>query len=474
MDSPQRIRRDDLFATLPAAWPDAPLPAIAAAVRARGEKVVVLDDDPTGTQTVHGVPVLTAWSAATLRAELLREDQAVFLLTNSRSLPLAEACALNAEIGALLRTAARSTGRGIVIISRSDSTLRGHYPGEVEALAQAAGGGFAATLIVPAFFPGGRYTIGDAHYVAEGDWLIPAGETPFAQDASFGYRASNLRQWVAEKTGGHIPAAAVASVSIETIRNGGPDAVTAQLAALEPGSVAVINAATERDLAVATLGIIGAEQAGQRFLYRTAASIVPLRAAIPARDLLDPGELALAGDTGGLIVVGSHVPRTSEQLAHLREQGNVLGVEVNVRALLGETHANEVMRAAAAADEALQRGQDVVLFTSREVITGADAEASLTIARRVSDSLIAILHQLTTRPRYLLAKGGITSSDVATKALRVQRAQVVGQILPGVPVWALGEESRWPGLPYVVFPGNVGGPDAVTAVVTMFKQHEAT
>ena len=53
-------------------------------------------------------------------------------------------------------------------------------------------------------------------------------------------------------------------------------------------------------------------------------------------------------------------------------------------------------------------------------------------------------------------KGGITSSDVGTKALAVKKARVLGQIQPGIPVWQTGAESRFPGTPYVIFPGNVG------------------
>ena len=52
--------------------------------------------------------------------------------------------------------------------------------------------------------------------------------------------------------------------------------------------------------------------------------------------------------------------------------------------------------------------------------------------------------------------GGITSSDVGTKALAVKKANVLGQIKPGIPVWQTGEESKFPMTPYVIFPGNVG------------------
>ncbi len=462
-----RIKRDDLFATLPPEWPDDPLPAIQAAVKASGQKVVVLDDDPTGTQTVHGIPVLTEWPVEMLCAELTNDLPAVYLLTNSRSMPLAEAQKLNTEIGRNLVEAVHLTGRRFVVASRSDSTLRGHFPGEVNTLAEALGGSFDAVLLTPAFMAGGRYTIGDVHYVADGDWLIPAGETEFARDAVFGYTTSDMRRWVEAKTQGRIPATYVASISLDDIRTGGADRVTERLLTLDSGRVCVINAASERDLAVAALGVIRAEQQGKRFLYRTAASFVAARAGIMPRPLLIRADLNLPEVSGGLIVVGSYVPKTSGQLEHLLENTNAARIEVPVEKLLDDTlQADEIKRAALDARQALADSNDVVIYTSRKLITGDSAEHSLSIGRRISESLVAIVRAVPVRPRYLLAKGGITSSDTATKGLGVKRAMVVGQILPGVPVWQLGAESRWPEITYIVFPGNVGDHTALTEVVS--------
>lgn len=469
MNAPRR-KLTDVLNSLPPEWPDDPGPAIAAALRARREKVVVLDDDPTGTQTVHGVPVLTEWSVPTLRAELANELPVCFLLTNSRSLPLAQAQALNADIGRHLREAAQLAGKPCVVVSRSDSTLRGHFPGEVEALAEALGQGFDAWLLIPFFQEGGRYTIDNTHYVAEGDTLVPAGETEFARDAAFGYRASDLRQWVEEKTAGRIAAATVAAVSLDDIRRGGPERVAARLAAVPQGGVCVINAASRRDLEVFTSGLLAAEARGKRFLYRTAASFVPARAGMAPRALLTPDEVVTSEAAGGLIVVGSYVPRTTSQLAYLLQQAGVVPVEIEVNALLSDTpRSGAIARTAQEVDAGLRRGQDVVLFTSRQLVTGADAVSSLAIGQRVSQGLVAIMQALTTRPRYMLAKGGITSSDVATQGLGVRRAMVLGQLLPGVPVWQLGPETRHPGLGYIVFPGNVGGPEALGQMVTALR-----
>jgi uncharacterized protein YgbK (DUF1537 family) len=456
--------------SLPPEWPVDPQPAITAALQARREKVVVLDDDPTGTQTVYGVPVLTEWSVPALQTELLNDLPVCFVLTNSRSLPLAQAQALNADIGHHLRQAAQLTGKAFVVVSRSDSTLRGHFPGEVDALATALGEALDAWLLVPFFLEGGRYTIDDTHYVAEGEVLVPAGETEFARDAAFGYSASNLRQWVAEKTAGRIPAEAVTSVSLDDLRRGGPERVAERLLALQHGTVCAINAASRRDLDVFTHGLLLAEARGKRFLYRTAASFVQARAGIASRPLLTRSDMITADAGGGLVVVGSHVPRTTSQLEHLLRLPEVTPVEIDVGTLLVDSaRAAAITRLAHEVEAGLKRDRDVVLFTSRQLVTGADAASSLSIGQRVSEGLVAIVQALTTRPRYILAKGGITSSDVATRGLGVRRALVLGQILPGVPVWQLGPETRYPGLSYVVFPGNVGGPEALGQIITALR-----
>ena len=460
-----------VLAALPPDWPHDPLPEIQAARRAMGQALVVLDDDPTGTQSVHGLPVLTEWPPDALYRELAHPapSNCFYLLTNSRSLPIAEAQGLNHEIGRSLREAARLARRGFAVISRSDSTLRGHFPGETDALSAALGGGFHATLVIPAFLAGGRYTINDTHYIAEADRLLPASETEFARDAAFGYSNSNLRHWVAEKSGGRIPAELVASLSLDEIRRSGPHGVTQRLLSLPPGSVCVVNAASERDLAVAALAALQAEAAGPRFMYRTAASFVRLRAGLSERPLLETDELNLPATGGGLIVAGSHVPKTTAQIEALQATG-LRSIEISAAALLAGAAGNaDISRASAALDDALKAGLDVLLYTSRGLITGAHSQASLDIGSRISAGLIEIVRSVRTRPRYLLAKGGITSSDIATRVLGVRRAVVLGQLIPGVPVWQLGEESRWPDLAYIVFPGNVGQASSLAEIVQRLK-----
>lgn len=447
---------------------------VRAAIAASGRKLVALDDDPTGVQTVHDTAVLTRWDVPSLAAELTDPRPVCFVLTNSRSLPETEAIRLNREIAANLGVASRQTGVGFAVASRSDSTLRGHFPAETDALAETLGG-VDGVLLVPAFFEGGRYTVGDVHWVRDGEGFVPAAETEFARDATFGYRQSDLKQWVEEKTGGRVPAAAVAAISIADIRRGGPDRVATILGAASQARSIVVNAASYRDLDVVVLGLLRAEAAGKRFLYRTGAAFVRARAGLPERPLLSRTDLLGAGAAvplPGLVAVGSHVRRSAEQLAALLALPGIIHVELDVpRIVAPTTRQGEIARATRATAAALAAGSTPVVATSRLLHRAADPLAQLDTSRVVSAALVSVVAGVTARPGWIVAKGGITSSDVGTAALGVDRAIVLGQIRPGVPVWRLGPETRHPGLSYVVFPGNVGGPESLAEVVALLRDN---
>lgn len=474
------IHKAEMFASLPPLWPaEDLLPRIGSAVAESRRKVVVIDDDPTGTQTVHHVPVLTTWTVEALTGEFESPHPCFFLLTNTRAFPEAEAVRIHHEIGRNLTAVAvrHAAPRDFVVVSRSDSTLRGHFPAEVDALGAALSPGLPAAdrigrrhlppvLLVPYFEAGGRYTLHDIHYVAEKDLLIPAAQTPFAQDPAFGYRRSNLREWVEEKTRGAVRATDVVSLSLADIRQGGPDILRRKLMALDEGAVCMANVAAPRDLEVIAWAALQAEAAGCRILYRTAADFVAARLGMASHFPWNPGPAATK--TGGLTVVGSFVPRTTLQLKRLLTQSDAVRVEISVREVLrADARTATLFRAVRETNTALEKGRDVVVFTSRDVVKGAEPQSSLSIGAAVSEALVELVHRLEQRPGFLIAKGGITSSDVATRGLGVKRAWVLGQLLPGVPVWELGPETKWPGLPYVIFPGNVGAEDALVKAVKL-------
>ncbi|XP_010693952.2 uncharacterized protein LOC104906826 isoform X1 [Beta vulgaris subsp. vulgaris] len=464
------LSKENVMKSLPLEWPVDLTTDIIKLCENNMKPLVVLDDDPTGTQTVHDIEVLTEWNVDALIEQFKNKPKCFFILTNSRALSSEKASALVIEICRNLQTAAKSAEVEFTVVLRGDSTLRGHFPEEADAVASVIGE-IDASIICPFFLQGGRFTIGDIHYVAEADRLIPAGDTEFARDSAFGYKSSNLREWVEEKTEGRIEASNVSSVSIELLRKDGPNAVCAHLCSLEKGSTCIVNAASERDMAVFAAGMILAELKGKRFLCRTAASFVSARVGITSRPPISPKDLGIHKEsTGGLIIVGSYVPKTTRQVEELQVQfGPALRwIEISVTKVAmnsPEEREKEINLAAEMADISLRTRMDTVIMTSRELISGKTASESLEINFKVSSALVEIVRRISTRPRYILAKGGITSSDIATRALDARHAKIVGQALAGVPLWQLGGESRHPGVPYIVFPGNVGDHRALAEVV---------
>jgi uncharacterized protein YgbK (DUF1537 family) len=443
-----------------------------------GRRIAVLDDDPTGSQTVHDVGVVTVFEPDEIAAGLSSAGSTCFFLTNTRSLSEADAVALNTRIGRTLFELAARLDAPIDVVSRSDSTLRGHVIAEVRALdavrREVTGRGFDGVMMVPAYFEAGRFTAGNVHWARVDAEVVPAGETEFARDATFGYAASDLREFVAEKSGGTIQPGEVLSITLDDIRLGGPRRVAEILTGVTGGAFVVVNAVEYADLDVVVLGLLDAAAAGKSILYRTGPSFVQPLAGLDPRDPLRASDIWPAGHPGGhgLVVVGSHVGLTSRQVAVAQERGGLTEVELDVTAI-----ADSARRESHIADVARQVGSaldhsDVLLFTSRSLLRGRDATESLEISRRVSTAVIAVVRgALAARPAWVIAKGGITSHDVAVRGLGIRRATVLGQLLPGM-VSVLRPTDAAPevvGTPYVVFAGNVGDDTTLASVVDLFR-----
>ena len=439
--------------------------AVLAARRAKIDAVIVLDDDPTGTQTVHDIPVLTEWSRESVLEQFNSGTELFYILTNSRSLTEKNAVELTNEIGSNIKAAASENNTRFWVISRSDSTLRGHYPAEVQALQQSLALN-GVEFIIPCFFEGGRYTVKDIHYVRQGDQLIPAAETPYAKDAVFGYNHSNLRFWIEEKTNGLVDQSLVQSISLEDLREQSLEKLTTKISKFRPGDHCVVNATCYEDLNAFCLALLSS---GISPLFRTAASLVAALGCLGKKDLLKGEEIV--NGKGGLIVVGSYVSTTTEQLNHLLQNNDrLMPIELEVNKILGADDSSFVNSIIEQIEVNLQGDNSIVLYTSRKLITGTSEQENQDIAHKVSSTLTKIVSELKTRPGFLITKGGITSSDLATKALGVKKALVVGQIIEGVPVWKLGGESKFPGMHQIIFPGNVGDSSALTEVFNLLTR----
>jgi uncharacterized protein YgbK (DUF1537 family) len=456
-----------------------------------GRRVVFLDDDPTGTQTIADLPVLTSWTVADLQWALQQPTAGFFVLTNTRSLSEADAAERNRQVVDALHQAATLEQVPYVIASRSDSTLRGYFPLETDVLVEelaARGTVVDGVIICPSYVEPGRLTVDSVHWARTAEGMIPVSHSEFAKDASFGYRNSDLRDWVEEKTAGRVPRDQVATITLTDIRVGGPDRVLQILAGLRNGQPVVVDTAADADQQVVVLALLRAEAAGQNFIYRIGPSFVRARTgqtATPPANAQRLQRILSAQPTNtedarpatehGLIAVGSHVGLTTRQLDRLRTRGKIIELELDVPTLLDDAARNDhVENIAGQAANLLRQNEadsDIVIRTSRNLITGDDAVHSLLIARTVSGALVGTVREIVSqiRPAFVLAKGGITSSDTATEGLGIRRAWCRGTMLPGIvslwePVTGLAQ-----GIPYIVFAGNVGDDDALAAVVETLR-----
>ncbi len=441
---------------------------ISRALRDSGRRLVVIDDDPTGVQTIHGVSDFLDWSVDVVRRAIASGKPVFYICTNSRSLNPEDAWALSLEVGRNLREATRKEGVEVIIASRSDSTLRGHFLYEVDALASGLGQDLDGIIIVPAFFEGGRYTIDDIHWVEQDGEMVPVHETEFARDPVFGFKHSDLKAWVAEKMGGAVKSRDVRSISLRLLREGGPEEVAEKLAGVSGGAPVIVNAACYEDLEVLALGILAEERKGKIFAYRCASSFVKARGGFEDKPLLTHQDLA-TGKGFGLIVVGSYVEKTSRQLKQLLTSGLVQGIELRVQKLQSEESRKiEIDVVSQSVNEQLAAGVTTVLYTSRTVHL-ASGQNFLEVGNTIMLSLCEIIRRIQLCPDYLIAKGGTTSVELVRRALDVREAFVLGQIIAGVPVWRLGVGARWPDIPYVVYPGNVGNDYSLRKVVEILE-----
>ena len=441
------------------------------AISSRQPKIIVLDDDPTGSQTVHSCLLLTKWDVETLRIGLADASPIMFVLTNTRSLTPEDATAVTREVCRNLKPAIAAEGiQDFMIVSRSDSTLRGHYPIETDAIAEELGD-FDAHFLVPAFFEGGRFTKASVHYLMVNGVPTPVHETEFAKDSVFGYSYSYLPDYVEEKTKGRIPAGKVERFLLGDIRSG----LRQRLSRLHDNQCGVVDAENQADLNQFAADILAIAATGKRFLFRSGASLLTALAKLPPQPI--PAEEMskyMRSHKAGVAIVGSHVKKTTEQLENLLKAPNTVPVEIDVSRLLTDTASqSEILKLEALAqiEQAHAIGKTSVVFTSRKELEFADISTRLAFGQSVSALLMAIVQELPTDIGFLISKGGITSNDVVSTGLNLPTARLLGQILAGCSVVRTpADHPRFPDLPVVLFPGNVGDANALATVYTRLAQ----
>ena len=425
-------------------------------------KIIVLDDDPTGSQTVHGCLLLTRWDADTLREAIMDASPLFFVLTNTRGMAAKPAADITREVCKNLKLALedlKKTGRDInpILVSRSDSTLRGHYPVETDVIAEELGP-FDAHFLVPAFFEGGRLTRDSVHYLLVNGKETPVHETEFARDSVFGYHHSYLPDYIEEKTAGRIKAVQVERFLLKDVRG---DSMP-RLMKLHGNACCVVDAEKQDDLDHFAEQLRAAASRGKRFLFRSAASLLTALARLPGQPVAAQDMAKYVRDgRPGAVIVGSHVKKTTLQLEQLLKMPGVAPIEVNVEHMPSNRDAllAEIVRKC---EQIHAAGNTPVVFTSRLEKAFPNQAARLAFGDTVSVFLMDVVRNLPKTLGFLISKGGITSNDVLSSGLALRTSRVVGQILPGCSVVCCpSDHPRYPDLPVVIFPGNVGDDQAL-------------
>jgi len=445
-------------------------------------KVIVVDDDPTGSQTVHSCPLLLRWDPATLAAGLRHPSPLLFLLANTRAL---DAAAARRRLRGLCRQLAKALeqarGEGVLdhwlVVSRGDSTLRGHFPLEVEILHQELGP-FDATFLAPAFLEGGRTTVAGVHLL-HGE---PVHHSAFARDRLFGYGTSHLPGWVEEKSAGRMAADQVGQIGLgelEEVERGDPQApLRTRLAVLEDNPMLVVDATRAGHLAAfgaVVRGLAAPPPGGgrpRRFLFQSAASLLNGLVPLPPQPLAAAGLAALrrrdpAGlARPGLVLVGSHVPLADAQLAALLAQPGCRGVEIPVARVQRVLEGPLPDRLLASLErEWLERLQAVqaagltpVFHTSRGELACRHAAERRALGLALAAAMARVAAALAPSLGYVISKGGITSHTLLAEGLAASAVELQGQIAPGLSL-VLAPAA----LPVITFPGNLGDTEGLVA-----------
>jgi len=391
-------------------------------------KMVVLDDDPTGIQTVHGCLLITTWDEQSVRQGFEDEEPFFYILTNTRAMTREEATTVTREAMEMVVRVNEEYGYRLIIVSRSDSCLRGHFPLETDIMRQVITehglSVFNKTPFCPAFIEAGRVTIDGTHYMRESDKLIPVSETEFAHDNVFAYHTSVLRDYIKEK-------------------------------GANPDDYIIVNAQGYNELNAFAQQVLNGFPAEEHIVIRSSSSLPKAIAALPNQPFLDRNILKEEGF--GCFVVGSHVKKTTQQLELLLQEEGTCAIEVDVQRILDDSEALmfEILNII---QQVVDNHLTPVVYTSRQEIRLENADQRQHLGQQVSDFLVDIVRRCPYTPSYLIGKGGITSHDILTKGLEIKSARVLGQVINSVPC-VMG-----PQFPYIIFPGNVGNEQSLAEV----------
>ena len=434
-------------------------------------KYIVLDDDPTGIQTVSDVLVLVNYDLNLLEETFKDPREMFYISTNSRAFSEKETTQYHQKLIQSICDIAKKLNYDFTIVSRGDSSLRGHFPLEGEIIKEVLnknGYQIDGEILCP-YLDGIRQTINDIHYITSNNTMIKVGDSEFAKDKTFGFKSSDLKDYVEEKTKGKYLAKDCISIYIDDLNH--EEIVIDKLNSVTNFNKVIVNCKSIDDL---KKFVKAYEKCNKKYLFRCAASLVKELGHIKDNAYLDK-QKCLSYGSGGLIIVGSHVKNTSDQLAYLLEHDKTIEyVEFDQHKILNNGLHEEAKKCALIVNEKLRAGKVVVLATRRErfFLPDDQKDKQLEVAVAISKELTGILSMLEVRPSFLITKGGITSYDCLSHGLKVKKGLALGQIDKNIGVLKILDDSKFKDMPVVIFPGNVGNVDTLYNVMKGLKKVE--
>ena len=435
-------------------------------------KIIIFDDDPTGSQSVYGCPLLLSWDINTLLKAVDHPSPLIFILANTRSLSPDLADQRIREICINFSRVCTEKGfsfEDFYFISRGDSTLRGHGIIEPSAIS-AILGPFNATFHIPAFLEGGRTTVNSIHLLND----CPVHLTDFALDSIFGYSSSYLPDWLEEKSQGDISALSVRTIDIGMLelaldQDIGFNKLLDFILSLENNQCVVVDAQNYNHLDIFVKAIRSIDNK-ERFLFRSAASFIKSLSELPLnkKNQLELISSRLKGKfldfKPGIVVVGSHVQLADKQLIHLLREPSCEGIELPVQQIaiaLNDKSSNYIISELQlfwrdSIREILTAGRTPVIYTTRGEIPFENSTSRMKFGLDLANIIATLVGEISSEIGYLISKGGITTQIILENGLHLKEVYLAGQILPGLSMVITPKDSKISQLPVITFPGNLG------------------
>ena len=421
-------------------------------------KIILIVDEVTGSQAIGKVPMVVDISAAAIATELWLNPTATALLAATRDVPAADAAASMQRLVADAIAAGHATRSEVMLFYRIDPFLAGHAFVETQAISRRFGG-FDGVLWVPAFFDGDVYTLDSIQWVRAGDRLVPLTDRDPDTDPRFPVRESDLRRWLEARSDGALPPGSVEAIRLAEVRTG-RDTLLRRLRGVRDGRHVIVDAATMDDLYDLFLTCLLAEREGARFLYVAGPSFS--RACTSQADvpqLRGPELFGPKRPVGpGIVMLGPPTRANGALRNVIRRHPAVLDLVLEPTIDVSNYKHGQLLRPQHFRHVSGQVGQaleaELTPLLSFSPLTGSPTDDEIVAFRQAcARAMTDIFLALAVPPQWLLVESGTVASAVTRQGLGVRRAEVLGQVGPGITAWRLDAGSRIPaGILAVVTP----------------------